>query len=51
MRRDGLKVATIRWRRCRGFVKLQVCFRNEATDYGALPWKTTCKDKTWGGFD
>jgi len=33
------------WRRCIGCLKLQVSFRTRATNYRALLWKMTSKDK------
>jgi len=33
------------WRTCKGYLKLQVTFRKRATNYRALLWKMTCKDK------
>jgi len=33
------------WRRLIGCLKLQVIFRKRATEYRALLWKMTCKDK------
>jgi len=37
------------WRRPIGCLKLQVIFRKRATNYRALLWKMTCKDKAFYG--